>query len=138
MNIVVALIDIKATLDIADTSSLARIVWVWGPLFVCAIWDIIGTSFTSVDINEEEFTVSIVTSVTLTDVTVLGHVVNNARGKWVAIVSIEGANTLWIGFRITLITKTGGLVEKPVDTNFTLAGIAVVDTELALVNIDTA
>ena len=136
MDIIVTLVDIEAALDIADTSSHSRIVCLWNPELVCTVGDIIGTSFTAIDVNEEEFTVSVVTSVTLTDVTILGHVVNNTRGEWMAIVGIEGAYTFWVGFRITLITKTGGLVEQSVDTNFTLASITVVDTKLALVNID--
>lgn len=115
MEIIMTLIDVKTALDIVVSGSLIWIVWCWCPPLIGAVWSskwiFIRSSLTAVDINEVEFTISIVTSVTFANVSFLGHLIDNTSCERVTVVSIERTSAKWISFSVAFISHAGFSVE---------------------------
>jgi hypothetical protein len=115
MEIIVALINIKTALDIVVSASSMWIVRCWCPPLIGAIWSgegiFIRSSLTAGDINEVEFTISIVTSVTFANVPFLGHLIDNTCCKWVTVMGVERASAKWIGFSVAFVSHAGFSVE---------------------------
>lgn len=89
-----------------------------------------NSSFSSHTVTECELTITVETVLALASVAKLDSVVGNASGERMAVVSSEVANTEWIWI--------AGAVEASFCVDADVGADAIVETELALVNVDAA